>query len=164
MHFSFPRSQQRLFQLFSFAAKWSETGNFECHLLMMMVLDWEPPGNGSKTEWQDTYSLIVCELKPGLVLHGALAQVNGWGAETEWDMKRAIELVTWVVWLCNHKFVCLSFFLSIFQFLLWSQLCKPTLMNRAGRQCVVFQNNKPGVNAMQRAGDVLISVTAPLFC
>lgn len=76
-------------------------------------------------------------------------------------MKRAIELVTWVVWL-NYKFVCLFFsFLLIFQFLRWSQLCKPTLMNRAGN---VFQNNKPGVNAMQRAGDVLISVTAPLFC
>lgn len=45
----------------------------------MMALDWQPPGDGSKTEWQDTYSLIVCELKPGLILHGALAQVNGWG-------------------------------------------------------------------------------------
>lgn len=45
-----------------------------------------------------------------------------------------------------------------------SQLCETTLMNGAGRRCVVFRNNKPGVNAMHRAGDVLISATVPSFC
>lgn len=44
-----------------------------------------------KTKWLCTYSLVVGKLKPGLILHGALAQVDGCRGkrETGWDIKRA---------------------------------------------------------------------------
>lgn len=55
---------------------------------------------------EGTHSLVVGELQPGLILHGALAQVNGWrwreGGAEERDVEKSAD-VSLVVWLCRIK-------------------------------------------------------------
>lgn len=45
-----------------------------------------------KVAKESTYCFIVSELKPGFILHGAFAQINGW-RETEGNIKRAGKFV-----------------------------------------------------------------------